>query len=119
MKTLKNLSLTAVAAFALFAAITFVFGGGLFAPSAHAGGTRPVVVAPPNPVTVQMQQALTKEFTDFLLCTKNLNRTDSAKLEEANKDAGWAAAYADLARFNRDADIIHAEIARLKPIYCT
>lgn len=83
-------------------------------------GTRPTI--PPNPVTVEMQQAKTKKYNDFHTCIgarfhEPAVLADTSAFEEANTGSGWAAANRDLAGFNAQVAIMDAELARLKPIY--
>lgn len=115
MKKLTILS----APLALFAAITLVFSS-LFAPVAYAGGGRPAVV--PNPVTIEMQQARSTKYNAFHTCLgarfhEPAILADTAAFEQANKDAGWAAANRDLAGYNAVMVTFDAELARLKTAY--
>lgn len=116
----KYLTLAPLSAVALFAAITFVFSG-MFVQEAHAGGGR-VVVSPPNPVTVEMQQARTVKYNAFHACLgarfhEPAVLADTAAFEQANNASGFSAMYRDLAGFNAQVAIFDAELARLNPIY--
>lgn len=87
---------------------------------AFAMGTPPVI--PPNPVTDAMQQARTAKYNAFHTCIgarfhEPAVLADTAKFEQANKDAGWAAAYRDLPRYNTVMVTFDAELGRLKAAY--
>jgi hypothetical protein len=123
-KTLKNTALGA-ALIAIACASLFV-GGMLFyfgtAPEAHAGAPR-VVASPPNPVTTEMQQGLTRDVNGVITCLgtrlfdARAETPGIGRMEDANNAAGWAAANRDLAAWNTAAANARAEIPAIKAKY--
>lgn len=86
------------------------------------GMTKPPVI-PPNPVTVEMQQGLTRDFNAAITCIGtrlfDARAKDQAvvRLEAANQAAGWAAAYRDLATWNTEAAKLRAELPGIRTTY--
>lgn len=122
-KIINTTKIAALIAFGAFCAM--IAFGLLFAVAtnpAHALDRRILTPPPPNPVTVKMQQARTKKYDDFHKCLGARFHepdvlADTAKFEQANKDAGFAAAERNLTKFNAQVDLMDVELERMNPNY--